>query len=196
MPAGAQRIHTTTENGTAGSNLPAAAVGDRQVLNPTLSRTNEKSAAYTKESRQAPAPSPAASAAAWLQANIPSGPQGRQSNTPGLSDIANPLAALAVAPEETAYATASTVAPISQAPKVPNGMLAHGPALKSMVNLDIILNGVLEDLNAMVSKAREPGTTEALTSDQQNLLGKLIWSHKSALKELGSLQKIADSGWY
>ena len=46
----------------------------------------------------------------------------------------------------------------------------------------------------MVAEAREPATSERLTMDQQHTVGKVIWSFKSAFKELGALQSALERG--
>ena len=142
---------------------------------------------------RAAAPSPAPSATAWLQANIPAFPPFQTESQP-LSEIAAPVAALPPGVGEPARNPTESMSVFSGSAPGPAAMSARGLAAKSMVKLEIILNGGLGDLETLVAKAREPGTTEPLTSDQSHVLGGLIWSHKSALKEVASLQRIVEGG--
>lgn len=171
------------------------------AVNPTLGPTKSGGEAgatqLLKEGvRSTPAPSPAPSATAWLQANIP------LDNQNSHSDVRAPMEVIIKGPALPPIASGdSTLTPgMGIFPTPILGSQAQAASVdrnattKSIVKLDIILNGALEDLEAMVAEAREPATSEALTMDQQHTVGKVIWSFKSAFKELGALQSALERG--
>ena len=155
-----------------GSLVPPAPAQGKELL-PGLGRA-----------RQVAAPSPAPSASAWLTANF--APDAQQYSFEPWPTTTLPLAA------ETAYNPVNTQQGIMPGIRAAAPSTSRSLATKAFVRLDIILNGVLEDLDAMITKAKEPASTEPLAPEQQNMIGKLIWSHKMALKELAELQQIME----
>ena len=141
-------------------------------------------AALQEEARKAP--SPAASATAWLQTNISNGTPSAHSNGLHSPDRLLPIAAPVVAP---GAATSTALMP-----SLPPAAMGRGSITRSVVKLDIIVNGALEDLGGIIASANEPSTTEPLTANQRNVLGQLIWSHKNAVKELVALQNALGGG--
>ena len=160
---------------------------------PTLERTSAENlvanaVAPPREEVEKP-PLTASSATAWLQTNIPSGTPSVHSNGIASPDKPLPTAAPPVgAPGGPTSAAALT-------PSLPPASLGRGSFMKPLVKLDAIVNGVLKNLGAMLASAKEPSTTNPLTSSQQCTIEKLIWSHESAMEELAALQNALDGGF-
>ena len=159
------------------------------VPNPTLGPPKGGVNGALVTSRPTLSASPAPSATAWLQANLPNGPgviQKPINSVPGTNVSAVP--SLPVGSD--GHVLARPDMRLDSTPgAMPSPTLASHNATKSLIKMEALLEGVMEDLNELIAKAKEPETTEVLTEDQQHLLGKLSYSHKSVMKELKALQK-------
>ena len=163
----------------------ASSGGSPALLNPTLGPirgAHETAGAvppHVQEEFRIPSPVP--SATTWLQNNPPY----RQGNTPVPPDSFYPAAAPAVT-------LGGMMSPVI--PGVPLSSINHGKLMRPMVKLDIIINGVLEELEGMTEKANQPYTANPLTAEQRHIISNMIYNHRAARKELGALQDALDGG--